>query len=363
MKRLTKIVLLITFFVSLFCFCQKTYQYKKPTQLNDGWQTSDLTSHVIDTTKIYAFFNQLINVEHKIHSVLLIKNNQLVLEEYFDGEAIDKPHDLRSTNKSIKSILLGIAIDKGFISSVNDPISKYLKQSPTKNIDSLKNDITIKHLITMSTGLECNDWDKSSKGQEDKVYKKEDWIQYTLNLPIVNKPGTVSNYCSMGVVLLAKIIEEASGMTIQEFAKKYVFDELNIQNYYWEHTSKKEIISAGKRLYLTSRDFAKIGQLILNKGKWNGKQIVSETWIEEATTPKTKITGLDYGYLWWNLPFFNINDKNLINKTATGNGGQYIIVFPELELLIVFTGKAFNSDEQMVPFSVVNKIFLPSFSK
>jgi len=157
-------------------------------------------------------FTQLKDRENRIHSVLLVKNDQLIIEEYFKGHSANKPHDLRSISKSIRSILMGIAIDKGFIDNVNDPIFKYLKSlRPKKNKDDRKDKITIKHLLTMSSGLDCNDWNKKSPGQEDNVYKKEDWLQYTLDLPIVNEPGTVSNYCSMGTVLIAEIISRASG--------------------------------------------------------------------------------------------------------------------------------------------------------
>jgi len=235
------------------------------------------------------------------------------------------------------------------------------KAQSKKNIDERKEKITIKHLLTMSSGLDCNDWDKKSKGQEDKVYKKKDWLQYTLNLPMVNEPGTVSNYCSMGAVLIAEIISQASGMTIDKFAEQYLFKSLGINNVSWGHTSNKKIIPSGKRLYMTSRDMAKIGQLILNKGKWNEKQIVSKKWIEESTTPKTKITGIDYGYLWWNIPF-KANEKIFISKTALGNGGQYIMVLPELDMVAVFTGKAYNSQEDKLPFSIMTDIILPTFT-
>lgn len=340
---------------------QNTYEYFQPQQLEDGWETNNLKSQAIDTTRIHYFFNQLLNETHKIHSILLIKNNQLLLEEYFGEHAVDKTHDLRSATKSIKAILLGIAIDKGFIEDINDPISKYLKNLvPQKNLDERKEKITIKHLVTMSSGLDCNDWDKKSKGQEDKVYKKKDWLQYTLDLPMINDPGTVSNYCSMGVLLMTEIISQASGMSIQDFAQRYLFNELGIFDVAWGHTSNGDIISSGKRLHMTSRDFAKIGQLVLNKGEWNGKSIVSERWIEETTTPKTKITGIDYGYLWWNIPF-NINGKIIISKTATGNGGQYIMVIPEMEMLAVFTGGAYNSQEDKLPFAIMKDVFLATF--
>lgn len=213
----------------------------------------------------------------------------------------------------------------------------------------------------MSSGLDCNDWDKNSKGQEDKVYRKKDWLQYTLDLPMINEPGTVSNYCSMGVVIIAEIISQSSGMTIDKFAENYLFKPLDIANVSWGHTSNKAIIPSGKRLYMTSRDMAKIGQLILNNGKWNKKQVVSEKWIEESTTTKTKIGGIDYCYLWWNIPFKE-KDKMIVSTVATGNGGQYVMVFPELDMVTVFTGGAYNSQEDKLPFAIMTDIFLPTFT-
>ncbi|NMH86121.1 serine hydrolase domain-containing protein [Flavivirga algicola] len=360
MKNITSITIL-ALLINSFCYGQKTYTYSQPKELNDGWKTSSLKSHEIDTTRIYKLFDQMKNGKHKIHSVLLVKNNQLIIETYFNNYAIDKQHDLRSVTKSIRSILMGIAIDKGFIDTVKAPISKYLTNPiPTKNLDPRKTKITIEHLLTMSSGLDCNDWDKKSKGQEDKVHKKKDWIQYTLNLPMINEPGTISNYCSMGSILVAEIISQASGMPIDKFAEHYLFTPLGIKNANWGHTSDKKIIPSGKRLYMTSRDMAKIGQLILNKGKWHEKQIVSEKWIEKSTTPKTKITGIDYCYLWWQIPF-KIDEKVVISKTATGNGGQYIMIFPSMDLVAIFNGGAYNSQEDKLPFAMMKDIFLPIF--
>ena len=113
---------------------------------------------------------------------------------------------------------------------------------------------------------------------------------------------------------------------------------------------------------MTPRDLAKIGQLVLNKGSWNGQQIISGSWIEDATTPKTQITGIDYGYLWWNIPF-KLGEKILTAKTATGNGGQYIMVIPELDLVAVFTGGAYNSQDDKLPFAIMQDIFLPTFGR
>jgi CubicO group peptidase (beta-lactamase class C family) len=363
--KLNKKTILFFFFslIVLIGYSQNIYNYTKPVTLKDGWQTSSILNKNIDTTLIHKAFTQLLNIENEIHSILLIKNNELVLEEYYKGYTIDKPHDLRSVTKSIVAILLGIALDKSIIEDINDPISKYLKSPvPTKNIDKRKNQITIKNLITMSSGLDCDDWNKKSKGQEDKVYKRKDWLQYTLNLPMIHEPGSTSTYCTMGVVLTAEIISQASGLTIDEFAKKHLFIPLQIDNFYWGHTSKKEVIPSAKRVYMTPRDLAKIGQLVLNNGTWKGQQIVSKKWIEEATTPKTKITNIDYGYLWWNIPFNHKN--NIIHSTiATGNGGQYIMILPSLNLVAIFTGGAYNSPKYKLPFAFVNDIFIPTFKK
>ena len=362
MKDIASLII-STLFVSVLCYGQNTYRYYQPKQLEDGWKTNNLKSQNIDTTLIYRLFSQMNNGKNKIHSVLLIKNNQLIIEEYFNGQSVDKPHDLRSTTKSIRAILMGIAIDKGFIEDVDDPILKYLKKPiPNKNLDKRKGKITIKHLLTMSSGLDCNDWDKKSEGHEDKVYRKNDWLQYTLDLPMIDDPGKVSNYCSMGAVLIAEIISQASGMAIDDFAEQYLFMPLGISNVNWGHTSDKKNIPSGNRLYMTSRDMAKIGQLILNNGKWKEKRVVSEKWIEESTTPKTKITGIDYGYFWWNIPI-KINEKVIVSKTATGNGGQYIMVIPEINMTAVFTGGAYNSQEDKLPFAIMKDIILPTFNK
>lgn len=357
-------VALIIFVVSVnsFCYGQETYTYSQPKELGDGWKTNNLKSQNVDTTLIYKMFNQIKNRRNKIHSVLLIKNNRFIIEEYFKGHSINKPHDLRSATKSIRSILMGIVIDKGFIENIDDPISKYLKSPiPNKNLDERKDKITIKHLLTMSSGLDCNDFDKKSKGQEDKIYRKKDWLQYALDLPMVNEPGAVSNYCSIGTVMIAEIISQVSGMKIDKFAEQYLFTPLGIKNVIWGHTSRKKVIPSAKRLYMTSRDMAKIGQLILNNGKWNGNQIISEKWIEESTTMKTKIAGNNYAYLWWNIPF-RLNDELTVSKTASGNGGQYIIIIPKMDMVAVFTGGAYNSKNAQLAFPIMNDIFLPTFT-
>ncbi len=350
-------ILLCLVIVSTYVTAQNQYSYTSPKPIADGWPTASVT----DASRIEALFNQLAAAEHKLDSTVLIKDGHIVLERYFGGYHRDQPHDLRSVTKSIRALLVGIAIDQGYIDDANDSIFKYLKSHQIKkNKHPLKQQITIKHLLTMSTGLECNDWDKKSKGQEDRVYKKKDWIQYTLDLPLSNDPGEAAFYCSMGSMLAAEVVAQASGMPTDVFAAKYLFKPLNITTLSWGHTSKrKHILPSGKRLYLTSRDLAKIGQLVLQQGQWQGQQIVAKEWVELATTPQIKLANLDYGYFWWLIPF-QVNEQVYQVKTATGNGGQYIFVLPELNMVAVFTGSAYNSAEDKLPFAIIKDIYLPT---
>ncbi|MFC4096463.1 serine hydrolase domain-containing protein [Euzebyella saccharophila] len=355
-----QLLIIISVLCSVRAYTQSSYNYTPPIQKNDGLEVASLLEFTTDTTKLFKLLQQLNEQKNYIHSMLVLKDGQLLLEEYFNGQKPEEVHDLRSVTKSIRALLVGIAIDKGFIKSVDDSIEKYFGTVYSDVDWSEKRNITIADLLTMSSGLDCNDWDKKSKGQEDRVHKKKDWIATTLQLPLVNEPGTVSNYCSMGTVLLAEIIKIVTGMEVDEFAKEYLFEPMGITHQKWGHTSDKKVITSGKRLYLRSRDLAKLGLLVAYQGNWKGNQLVSSNWIMEATTPKTKITNLDYGYLWWNIPLQS-NGNIHISKTATGNGGQYIFVIPEEEMVVVFTGGAYNLPEDKLPFTIMQKAILPIF--
>lgn len=339
---------------------QSEYKYTRPLELNDGWTTKSLSAFASSTSQLQPFFNHLGTQEHYLNSILVVNKDHIVLEEYFNGASANKQHDLRSATKSISSILMGIAIDKGYIKHVDDTIGNYLSSAFKVRDNAIWTKIKISHLLNMSTGLDCNDWDKRSKGQEDKVYKKKDWIQYFLNLPFEHEPGEMAQYCTMAQVLATEIISRASGMQIDSFANKYLFKPLNITNVSWGHTTQnKEVLPSAKRLYMTSRDMAKIGQLMLQGGTYLGEQVVSEEWVKLSTSHKTNINGIAYGYLWWKIPF-KIGKKKLESWAAMGNGGQYIFVLPELNTTIVFTGSAYNLPEDKFPFSIVQKVIIPS---
>ncbi|MBN2089789.1 serine hydrolase [candidate division KSB1 bacterium] len=340
---------------------QDTYQYTVPVPLHDGWDVAHITTQSIDLPLLEKFFNSIPkNKGHNIHSILIVKNNKLVLEEYFDQYNSQKKHDLRSVTKSITSLLLGIAIDKGFIESVDDPIIKYLPEYQSQiNWNDQKDKITIRHLLSMSSGLACNDWDRKSKGQEDKMYKTDDWVRFALDLPMDTNPGDTSLYCTANVIILGAIISNATAQNLDDFSDKFLFKPLGITDYQWSYIKKTKKVDSGGHLYLTPRSMAKIGQLILNKGKWGEEQIVSEKWIEQSIAVHTQIQSVDYGYLWWKIPF-GFKGEKIFSICATGNGGQYIMILPQLNLVTVFTGGNYNSEKAQVPFTIFQQIILPA---
>jgi len=349
--------------MALSAFGQAEYTYKVPAQLTDGWAVDDLKANGIELALFEKFFNAIGKEKHQLHSMLLIRDNKLVMEEYFQDNDLAKRHDLRSVTKSITSLLVGIAVDKGFIKSIDDPVANYLSEfKDAKKPDVSKSKITLRHYLTMSSGMDCNDWDPKSKGQEDKLYKKKDWIQFMADLPMINEPGASSFYCTGGTILLAETIKRTSGLSLDQFAEKHLFEPMAITNISWGHTNKKKVLMSGKRLYMTPRDMAKIGQLIVNQGQWNGQQLVPENWINEISETKTQITGLDYSFLWWQLPFMKAGQR-VATVCATGNGGQYIFAFPAYNLVAVFTGGAYNSPDDKLPFSIVNKVILSSIKE
>ncbi len=342
------------------------HKYDIPPLLSDGWDVSSLSQQGMDTLVYNKVIDKLVNDKafKRMHSLLIIKNGKLVAEDYFYEYDKDTPHDLRSANKTITSILMGIAIDKGFIKSVNEKVYDFFQEYQSV-IDwgENKNRLTIKHLLTMNTGLDCNDWDKSSVGNENKLYRTDDWIKAFLELPFKEESGTQFSYCTFGEIIARTIIVKASGMPLQDFAKKYLFDPLNMTNYEWTMLMPNRD-DIGIRVSLTPRDFAKLGQLYLNGGNWNGKQIISLEWVEtsvstHAVTTEKRLGYPEYGFLWWKN-YFDIDEKHIKGYQAQGNGGQILFVFPDFDMVVVFTGGNYGNPRMVNAFKILENDILPS---
>ena len=298
-------------------------------------------------------------IEHGLHSMLIVRHNKLVLEEYWNGYDRDTLQDIRSATKSITSLLTGIAIDKHFLGSTKDPMLDYLAGA-YPSIDSAKRNMTLADLLTMRSGLACDDRNMLSPGQEDKMYLTRDWVHHFLELPIATEPGKVARYCTGGVVALGRVISEASKQSIPDFSQQYLFGPLAIENFQWSTFDDGRQIDTGGHLFLRPRDMAKIGLLVLQHGQWNGSQLVSSDWIDQSIKEQTRIDdGQPYGYLWW-MAGAVVNGETFRVVYASGNGGQYIFVVPDLDLIAVFTGGNFNSKKANLPFEIFGKYVLPA---
>ncbi len=358
-----KIILSIclVFLLSFHVHGQKEYKYTVPAITEDGWQVANMSNKLSASDTMHYFLSAMAKEQrkHNIHSFLLVQNGMLMIDEYYGNYNLKKKHDLRSATKSITSLLVGKAIALGHIKDLDDPITMYIDKTSYPEILTGKlKDITIRHLLTMTSGLDCDDWDKKSPGQEDKMYRKRDWIKHLLKLDVINTPGTQTKYCTGGVVLLGEIVAKASGIKFDEFAKRYLFDPLVITDYQWQYFDKNKKTDAGGHLFLRPRDMAKIGQLVLQYGKWKDKEIIPSSWIKTATSNINHLGPFDYGFLWWHFKM-PTGTKKTTMVFASGNGGQLIFVFPEYDTVCVFTGGNYNNEKAKTPFYLLNNNILP----
>lgn len=273
--------------------------------------------------------------------LVVIKDNNLVVEEYFNTYWRDSIHDIRSAGKSVTSILLGIAIDRGLVKSVEDDVYSYFPSYEPPNGRSIK----IKHLLMMSSGLDADAFDDNSEGNGLNWIAKNDWIKHVMYLSKKYEPGDRWVYNDASAMLVGAIIEEQSGMKLSEFAKEYLFMPLGISEYYW-YTGLGNRTGAMGNLYISALDFAKLGMLTLNDGKWKNQQIVSKGWISEMLKPRIDIEGIDpfakaYGYFWY-VGESQVNGKRYQYSYAAGNGGNLLFILPAENLVVSLISSAYG---------------------
>ncbi len=299
---------------------------------------------------------------HGISSMLVMRSGKPVLEQYWNGYDKDTLHDLRSTTKSITSMLMGIAIDQRLVANVKDPVITYLG-TLYPNASAFKRNPTLQDLLTMRSGLECDDWNPGSPGNEDKMYGNTDWMKFYTNLAAINDPGSVTRYCTGNPVALGRVLAVATKKSVAAFATETLFGPLNIVSARWAEYENGSQTDTGGHMYMRPRDMAKLGQLALQKGMWNGKQIISSAWMEESTAQHTAFGGMSgrngYGYLWWR-GVEQIGTRSYPMFFANGAGGQYIVVVPGLDIVAVFTGENYNNAGTSLPFEMLDKFILPA---
>jgi len=308
----------------------------------------------IDTAKLQTMEAAVKSGEFKkIGSVLVARDGKLIYERYFDGDA-NTLRDTRSATKSITDILIGIAIDEKKL-SIDARILQLLPEHRRnlQNPDPRKDKITVEDFLTMSSALECDDWNDASRGHEERMYLVEDWAQFILDLPIRGhmkigedeeppKYGRNFSYCTGGVFTLSEVIGKTTGQRTDRYAQEKLFAPLGIDKVQWVY-SPMDIPQTGGGLRLTSPELLKIAQLYLNGGMWNGKRIVSERWVKASTTPHAQIDDkTEYGYLWW-LKSFKSGDKSYPAFFMTGNGGNKVVAIPSLNAAVVITSTNYNT--------------------
>lgn len=315
----------------------------------------------LNETYLLAMDDYITTSGNPIDSIIVIKNNEVKFEKYYNEFYTETDmHHLFSVTKSFTSALIGIAIDEGFVQSINETIEELFPSYTFTNMSSWKSQITLEHLLTMTSGLV---WDEDTYPTSDP---RNDWgnlerssepLMYVLGKGMEAEPGTYFNYNSGASHVLSYVIYETTGMTAKAFAEQYLFGPLNITNSRW-NTDRNGINFGGTQLYLRPSDMAKLGYLYLNNGSSNGEQLVSSDWVEITTKTYTSregyFDGRAYGYHWWTADEYQA-------YYASGSQGQSIFIIPTYELVCVFTGSFVDYQPQYkVPEQIMVEYIVPA---
>ena len=312
----------------------------------EGWRTSTPEEQGMDSELLVEAMDYLQEQKgFNIHSLLVIRNGYMVTDAYFYPFAQSRSlHDLASATKSFTSSLIGIAINKGYIESVEQHVLEFFPERSVANIDANKEAMTLEDPLTMRPGFEC------SHSPNDKttfeMMDSPDWVQFVLDSSMATEPGSRWVYCSPASHLLSAIIQETSGMSSFEFAQQHLFEPLGISDAIWA-SDPQGYTRGWSDLILTPHDMAKVGYLYLNEGEWDSQQLLSADWVAAATSP---LGSSNYGYQWWLHPS---------GYYADGGGGQRIFVFPDLDMVVVTTGNG-GSDDYGVIANLLNSYILPA---
>ncbi|MBN2091725.1 serine hydrolase [candidate division KSB1 bacterium] len=363
---------------------EPTPEISLPTVTDDGWEVASLNNVGMDAVKLGQLLRRLEQIgEHRIHSILVIKNGKLVFEKYYaglkfnlgqytggTGYDLNDLHVLCSATKSFTSALFGIAMDQGFIQSVEQKVFDFFPEHTDLLLQApAKSKLSIKHLLTMTSGLTYDDESlpyTDPRNDMHRFYVSSDPIRFLLALPLYAEPGTIFDYANCNTNILGEIIARTVAERLDVFAKENLFDKLGIQQHQWQAVKNNVILSSGD-LHLRPRDMAKFGLLFLNRGKWNGESIISSEWCDRSTAVflnpnhyNSEFQLADgYGFQWWQKNYF-YQAKTWHSYFAWGWGGQTIIMLPELNLMVVTTAGNWYDPEPISPFTMVADYIIPS---
>ena len=389
MERALKLVIFSVLLAALTCCGGKQpdpYKYTVPELADDGWSVGDADEAGLKTEILSDMMNYIRDTEgHNMHSILIFKDGKLVFEEYFegylysgnppgsDGDYIkydrETDHYLASVSKTVTSVIFGIAVKEGFITDLDEKIVDIFPQY-SDVLTGDKEDITVRHLLTMSSGLA---WDESSTPYGDpsndvtKLFLSDDPLKEILSNALLTIPGQTFLYNSGGTNVVGAIIEKYTGMSLLDFGNSYLFDPLNVSGGAWQKMGGGLFFASGG-VFMRPRELAKIGYLFINNGYWKDTQIVSEEWIDDSTTEHILTNGRTlpaahgYGYKWWIMDF-HANNKTYPCFFAAGWGDQYMFIFPGQEMIVVFNGGNYLKSGSVSRFDLVEDYILAAEGK
>lgn len=288
----------------------------------------------------------------EVTSVVVLRRGKLVYEHYFDKEGADALRNTRSVTKTVAGMLVGLAIERKLL-RLDSPVLPYFPElRPLAHPDPRKDRITVEDFLTMSSLLECDDDNNLSRGNEERMYLVEDWSRFVVDLPIKGFPewqprpeqspyGRAWSYCTAGVALLGPLLERVSGQSVPDFAAATLFKPLGIDKVKWQFQPKGPAMTGGG-LQLRSIDLASLGQLYLDGGRRDGKQIIAADWVRRSIAPHANARDdFDYGYLWW-LQSFKVGERTVTSYGMAGSGGNKVFVLPGQDAVVVITTTNFQ---------------------
>lgn len=318
------------------------YAYRPPLSRDDGWPTATLDDVGIDRAGIESFIQRLIDMPiesvhtPQVEGVLIARRGKLVLEEYFHGEHRDKLHETRSAAKSLVATMVGAAMKAGTPLALSTPVYQLMNGgSFPAGLDPQKRAMTLEHLLTMSSGYFCDDANPNAPGNENTMQEQDqepDYHKFTLALPMAFPPGQTAVYCSANPNLALGVLARATGESALDTFDRLLGAPMRIRSYGWFLDPLGRPYGGGS-VFMLPRDFMKLGQLMLDGGAWQGRQILDRDFVTRASAPRHALRNIKYGYLWWGIDY-PYKDRSVHAFFAGGNGGQLVMVIPELDLVI-----------------------------
>jgi CubicO group peptidase (beta-lactamase class C family) len=308
----------------------------------------------LDTARLTALESAIASEEIKqVSSVLMMVNGEVVYERYFNGAGQETLHDVRSASKSVTALLVGAAIGDGHLPGVQARVYDYFPAFTAQHrIDPRLRATTLDDLLTMSSLWECDDQNPFSAGNEERMYVTEAWLDFALSLPVkgfapwMTRPeasphGRAHAYCTANSFVLGAVLERATGMPLAAYAAQALERPLGIDSSHWNRSPEGIGMGGGGTRY-RSRDLARLGQLVLDGGAWQGRQLIPVDYVRAMVSEQARTDdGSAYGYQWWGLTF-PVDGRETTVWAMSGNGGNYVFVLPEKKLVAVITSSAYN---------------------